>query len=42
MVPWAGFADYLGQIDAAPYPPPAPGHGEGPTPPEPPPGDLTL
>ena len=42
VVPWAGFADYLGQIDAAPYPPPAPGHGEGPTPPEPPPGDPAL
>ncbi|MCY3805674.1 MAG: ATP-binding protein [bacterium] len=42
VVPWAGFADYLEQIDSAPYPPPAPGHSEGPTPPEPPPGDPAL
>lgn len=42
VIPWATFADYLRQIDAAPYLAPTPGHADEPTPPQPPPGDLPL
>lgn len=41
VIPYAGFADYLQQIDAAPYPAPTPNDAEDPTPPQPPPSNPT-
>jgi len=42
VIPCTGFADYLKQIDAAPYVDPTRGHAGDPKPSQAPPGDLGL